>query len=180
MILRNKDNKGLVYSCNKALKHIDTPYFLRLDTDDYLSKDAISRIYDNLSRIKDGVFIVFNRWEILNGEDKNKKTRVTHDMFSWLAAGTVFKTNAVRGVGGYSTEYWEEYDLYLKLLQFGFKPKVSSDYIYFYRRGYGSMTNNLREKKKGVKSLINKWGITTLNRYGNFERFLSYYRIKIR
>ena len=178
-ILRNKNNKGLVYSCNKALKHIDTPYFMRLDTDDYLAKDAVSIIFDNLSCAKDNVFMVFNRWEVLKGKDKKINPSVTHDMFSWLAAGTVFNTLAVRGVGGYSDEYWEEYDLYLKLLRSGFKAKVYPHRIYFYRRGYGGMTGNLSEKKEGLKSLIDKWGSKVLNKYGNFKKFISYYGMRI-
>jgi len=172
-ILNNDKNKGLVNCCNRALNFIDTPYFIRLDVDDYLPNDAIEKIYKEINCLDNEKFIVFNRWDVLNG--KTKRTRVIDDIYSLIAVGTVFQTKAVRTVNGYSDEYWEEYDLYIKLLEAGYKYKKSSEYIYFYRRGHQSITRDNQKVKNGLKLLIDKWGRGTLKKYGDYNKLLKYY-----
>ena len=40
-------------------------------------------------------------------DEKAKKTGAIDDVFTWISAGIVFDTQAVKSVGGYSQEYWE-------------------------------------------------------------------------
>lgn len=173
--LNNKKNKGLVECCNEAIKKIETPYFIRLDADDWLSCDAVEKILKNRGSLKEKDFIVFKRWDVCNKEIK--KAKVCHDIYTWIAAGTAFNTEAVRAVGGYSNEYWEEYDLYLKLLEAGNMFKLSPYSIYYYRRGRGSLTADYKKKKKGFESLLKKWKPEVLNKYGNSEKIVEYYNI---
>lgn len=174
--LNNEKKEGLVNCCNEVLEAIDTPYFMRLDADDYLSPNALNKVLMELNSSNEIDFIVFKRWDIRGGEFE--EADVVNDIYSWIAAGTVFNTEAVKAVGGYSNEYWEEYDLYVKLLEAGSKYKVSSHYIYYYRRGHESMTKNYKEQKRGFERLIKKWGLETLRKYGNIEKALEYYGVK--
>lgn len=172
-ILDNKKNIGLVGSCNKALNIIETPYFMRVDADDYLSLDAVSNALKELHISKTKDFIIFNRYDVLGSEIK--KIRVSEDIYTWIAAGTVFKTNAVKKVGGYSREYWEEYDLYLKLLDRGCTYKFADDYIYYYHRRRESITMSREDNIHGFESLFKKWKPDILNKYGNIDRMMKYY-----
>jgi len=176
-VLNNAQNEGLVNCCNKLLSVVGTPYFIRLDVDDCLSQDAIEKIFKQLNSSDKKNFIVFDRWDVI--EKKVMKTRVADDIYTWIAAGTVFETEAVRSIGGYSDEYWEEYDLYIKLLENGFRYGISHNSIYYYRRGHGSMTQDCERKIKGFKSLLKKWGNEVLNKYGKFEKIIGYYKIEV-
>ena len=71
--------------------------------------------------------------------------------------------------------FWEEYDLYIKLLEAGNKYKISPHRIYYYCRGDRSMTQDEKKKREGLEKLQKKWGDKTLNRYGNFKKILEYY-----
>lgn len=173
LILNKNKKEGLVRRCNQALKNIDTLYFMRLDADDYLSSDAVEKILRELNSPEKRDFIIFKRYDVYNS--KLEEIKITNDIYTWIAAGTVFKTDAVSSVSGYSDEYWEEYDLYIKLIEAGYKYRISPHCIYSYRRGHKSLTQNCAAKKKGINSLANKWGIMTLDRFGNFKKFLEYY-----
>lgn len=175
VLLKNEKNEGLVSSCNKALKEINTQYFLRLDADDYLSEDALVSIEKELRIIKGEDIVVFHRWDIFDSSNEINVVRVSQDIFSWIATGVMFKTQSVKNVQGYSDEYWEEYDLYIKLLEAGCKFKISSYCIYYYRRGHGSLTKCFDVNKKGFDCLVNKWGLDIIQKYGNFRYFFQYY-----
>ncbi len=171
-LIKNAENKGLVNCCNLVLSMIDSPFFMRLDIDDYLANDAILRIQNEIKDLKEA-FLLFNRFDVFDKEVKEFK--VTSDIYTWIAAGTVFKTQSVKSVGGYRDEYWEEYDLYLRLLEGGFSYKISPQSIYYYRRGRNNMTSCQEKNLDGIKSLIERWSLPVLNKYGDFEKVLAYY-----
>lgn len=174
-LLNNKKNEGLGGCLNKAIKRIRTPYFIRLDADDWLSTEAVEKILKESDFLNKKNFIVFNRWDIRN--KKLIKVNINDDIYTWIGAGSIFNTEIVRSVGGYSDEHWEEYDLYVKLLEAGNKYKISPYRIYCYRRGHKSITQDFEKNKQGFESLLKKWGLETLRKYGDFEKILEYYRI---
>lgn len=175
-LINNKKHIGLIRCCNKALRFIDTLYFMRLDADDYLSGDALEKIKKELNSSEKKDFIVFGRYDVCNNE--LKKIKVNESIYTWISGGVVFRTEAVRLVGGYSKEYWEEYDLFIKLLERGFKYKISPHHFYYYRRGHNNMTLNYEKNSEGYKSLLKKWGLSILGKYGDTRRFRKYYRFK--
>ena len=174
--LEHKATQGLVKCCNKALSLIDTPYFVRLDADDYFSPDAIEKIFEEIRSPIKNDFVIFKRWDIL--EDEIREVESSDDIYTWVAAGTLFSTGAVKSIGGYSEQYWEEFDLYLKLLERGHNFSSSPYRIYYYRRNSGSMTKNLEENRAGFKKLSEKWGGDTLKKYGDFKKAADYYGVE--
>jgi len=179
-VLINKVNLGVVRSCNLALQNINTKYFMRLDVDDYLANDAVINIENELSSFEAVDFIVFNRWDILQNGNSVKKIQINQDFYNWTASGVVFKTGAVKTVKGYSDEFWEEIDLFIKLLEAGYKYKISPYFIYCYRRGHASRTKVVDDNQKGLESLIKKWGHETLQKYGRVSNLLGYYQYDIK
>jgi len=176
-IIVNKKNYRLSYACNQALQEIATPYYVRLDGDDYFSSDAMRCMEKEISAGPENDVIIFQHWDEW-GAKRKKVCSKKGDLFSWIAAGTVFKTRAVKSVGGYSRQYWEEYDLYLKLLEKGCRFAVSARCFYHYRRGHASMTSDSRLKRNGLASLLKKWGAQVINKYGNSKRLFAYYAQK--
>lgn len=174
-IITNRINEGLVNCCNSAIEKIETPYFVRLDADDKLSCDSMQKMLGELKDPSQPDFILFNRWDIL--DDKATEVNLTNDIYTWIASGTLFRTNTVRSAGGYDNEHWEEYDLYIKLLERGCSYKLSSYRTYYYRRGHTSMTKNFIKNKLGFENLSKKWGADTLKKYGNFLKIAEYYGI---
>ena len=173
--IENSHAQGLVKSCNKALGLVDTPYFVRLDADDYFSADAVKDIYEELNTAREKDFIIFKRWDISAGGIE--EVRYEDDMYTWIAAGTVFKTEPVKAAGGYSNEYWEEFDLYIKLLEAGCRQMVSARRTYYYRRTHSSMTKDPEKNLRGFETLLKKWGIGTLQKYGDIKKAMSYYGV---
>ncbi len=168
------ENAGLVARCNEAIATIATPFFARLDADDLFTPYAVEKMYVEMARIDDAAFTLFQRWDLW--EDDTRAMDVHDDLYEWIAAGTLFRTDAVRAVGGYDKEFWEEYDLYLKLLTQGMRYHVSPFSVYYYRRGQESMTQNRAATLKGFRCLEQKWGSAVLQQYGNADRILSYYQ----
>ena len=174
--LENPKSQGLIKSCNKALAFVDTPYFVRLDADDYFSPDAVKDICEELKTAGDMDFITFKRWDIL--ADGIREIEYEDDIYTWIAAGTVFKTAPVKAAGGYSDEYWEEFDLYIKLLEAGCSHMASERRVYYYRRTHSSMTTNPEKNRKGFEHLLGKWGIDTLKKYGDVKKAMGYYGVE--
>ena len=57
-IIINKKNIGLSKSCNKAIKACTTKYFIRVDSDDYVSKNFIHFFEKKLKIIKILFFVI--------------------------------------------------------------------------------------------------------------------------
>ena len=55
-IIINKKNIGLSKSCNKAIKACTTKYFIRVDSDDYVSKNFIHFFEKKIKNNKDFIF----------------------------------------------------------------------------------------------------------------------------
>lgn len=173
--INNKQNTGLINCCNRGLGIINTPFVMRLDADDYLSADALEKAIGELQASAQADVIVFKRWDLLG--EKILSPRVTSDIYTWIAGGALFHIKAARSVGGYSKEYWEEYDFYLKLLASGARYRISPHRIYFYRRGEASMTSDVEKNKQGLDTLAAKWGMSALRRFGNPDKVRAYYHI---
>lgn len=53
-----QENQGKHVAINTALKNIQTPYFLTVDSDDYLKNNAVDIVYEKLTFIKDSKTII--------------------------------------------------------------------------------------------------------------------------
>ena len=75
----NAQNKGLVFSCNKGISLAQGEYIIRLDADDYLTRDSLARFYDAACRV-DLDFAYSDRYEIKM--EAGMKRRVSLSAFS--------------------------------------------------------------------------------------------------
>ena len=167
LIIENKSNLGLIKSCNKAIKNCRTDYFIRVDSDDYISKYLIFYFEKTLKEKKYDL-ISCKRVNFKN--KKMKKINISEkniDLFKLVSCGVALKTKKVKDIGMYKNMLWEEYDLYLRYLKKNQKNiKIINRYLYYYRKHNKSMSSKKNWIKKAWKQLIRKYSKKKLLYFG--------------
>ena len=74
-ILKNLKNLGVAASSNKGIKHAKGNFFVRVDSDDYVSKNFIKELYNKINRKKKYLvfLVIIYMSQIL---EKNKKNQL--------------------------------------------------------------------------------------------------------
>ena len=166
-VVRLPMNRGLVGACNAGLERITTPFFLRLDGDDVLVPDAVEMLLDEADRAGADV-VSCDRWE---EHATGRRLRALGDpphVSDLVAAGVLLPTALVRAIGGYRPLFWEEFDLYLRLLESGqcVQAHVARP-LYVYRVGAeGAMTSDPAAVAAGWDELRKHWDDEVLRRHG--------------
>ena len=172
-IIKNRKNLGLTKSCNKAIKACKTEYFIRVDSDDYISKDFINS-FEKIIFKKKYDLISCKRIEFNNNNKKKisiDKKKI--DLFKFVSCGVALKTNKVKRIGMYKNILWEEYDLYIRYLKNDkFSIRIIDKYLYYYRKHKKSMSYKKNWLKKAWEQLINKYGNNKLVKYGKLPKNL--------
>lgn len=137
--LINKRNTGKANSMNIALKEIDTDYFCLLDADSYLEKNALKKMigyFDdknvgavvssvNIKKHK-GFLNYFQAIEYMITDFFRKILSTEEAMYMVNGAGTIFRTKAVKQLGGFDEKNeTEDLEMALKLVKNGYKIKTS-------------------------------------------------------
>lgn len=149
-LIQNKKRLGLNKSCNKAIKKVKTKYFLRIDSDDFVSKNFLKYFINSLDNDYDLIFSDYCFY-------RNKKyhnSKIKKFSFQKLISCSVcLKKKKFQEIGGYSNLFWEEYDLYIRYLKKKSSIKFLNKKIYFYRLHKKNMTEKRNWKKKAWKQL---------------------------
>ncbi len=153
-ILKNYKNLGLVKSCNKAIRHAKTEFFVRVDSDDYVSKNFIKFF---LKYIEKGYDFIFTNYKIIKN-NKFKKININKfKLKNLISCSVALKIEITKKIGGYRNFLWEEYDLYLRYLKKTKKIFRVEKHLYFYRFHKNNMTKSLSWKKRAWKQLYKKY-----------------------
>ena len=153
-ILKNYKNLGLVKSCNKAIRHTKTEFFVRVDSDDYVSKNFIKFF---LKYIEKGYDFIFTNYKIIKN-NKFKKININKfKLKNLISCSVALKIEITKKIGGYRNFLWEEYDLYLRYLKKTKKIFRVEKHLYFYRFHKNNMTKSLSWKKRAWKELYKKY-----------------------
>jgi glycosyltransferase involved in cell wall biosynthesis len=166
-ILRNERNRGLIHTANKGLDHAIGEYVVRLDADDAFAPSALEALLRG-AKLAETDLVYSNRFEL--DSDTGTVTYVdvdSSDLFSLVAAGTLFDRETAIDVGGYNDVFWEEYDFYIRFLEeSGRDPVHVPRPLMVYLQHGESMTADDARVQAGWRELINKWGKQTLREYG--------------
>ena len=160
-IIKNFKNLGLVKSCNKAINFIKTDFFVRVDSDDYVSKNFIKFF---LKHIKEDNDFILSNYKIFKN---NKVRKININKFrlkNLISCSVAMKTKIFKQIGGYRNFLWEEYDLYLRYLKKTTKISRVKHYIYFYRFHKSNMTRLSSWKIKAWKQLYKKYKISEIRK----------------
>lgn len=166
-VIKNKKNLGLTKSCNKAIKNCKTKYFIRLDSDDYISKYFIYN-FEKVILKKEYDLITCNRVEFTKLRKRLiDVTKEKLNIFRFISCGIALKTKRINDIGMYKNILWEEYDLYVRYLKLNRSTIYRiKNYIYYYRKHSLSMSSSKIWIKKAWSQLISKYGKKTLLKYG--------------
>ncbi len=162
--LVERENQGLVASCNQGLSLARGSYFTRLDSDDFVALEWLATLTQALRPNPDACCACPDRYEVY-GNQWHRVWVQPVNLYSLVACGTLFATDVLRKVGGFRSFYWEEYDLYLRLRQAGELIHVPEP-LYMYRRHNRSMTHDVSQRIEGWLQLAREWGVETLQSAG--------------
>ena len=116
-----KAHRGLAAACNVGLERARGRFLVRVDSDDRLDPRALFQLLQATRGDGENVILLPDHWEV-RGKVRRRVSPDVKDVFSWLAAGVLMPLEQVRRAGGYRPLFWEEVDLYLRLLERGVRP----------------------------------------------------------
>jgi len=161
-----KRHRGLAAACNEGLERAQGQFIVRVDSDDWLDRDALSLELDAFNCQDSADIFLPDYWEV-SGKRSVRRRPNPRNVFSWLAAGPMMRRQVVRRAGGYRPFFWEEYDLYLRLLKTGARPRRLPVPLVFYRRHPSSMTADKKARMEGWRELLRVWPPEVLAMYGS-------------
>ncbi len=141
-VIKNRQNSGLVYSLNVAVKHAKADYLVRMDTDDIALPKRLETLYNYVQEhpeygvIGSRVF-EFSDVEETNGVLGRKGEKTAKEITSGDAPihpSVIMSKNAVVAVGGYPDyKRAEDFALWSELLLNACRIYVMDDILLYYR-----------------------------------------------
>ncbi|MFL2507988.1 MAG: glycosyltransferase family 2 protein [Candidatus Pseudothioglobus sp.] len=150
-VIQNEKNLGLPASVNKAIQQVKTPYFVRVDADDYVSKHFLLFLYVFISE-NPNMDAVACDYNIIDDEGLLISKQNCFD--NPIACGIIFHTNHIRELGMYDEKFLmhEERDLRIRFLKKYNMNRLQIP-LYRYRKHSGSMTNDKQAMEIHLKKL---------------------------
>jgi glycosyltransferase involved in cell wall biosynthesis len=139
-------HQGLAAARNHAIEHATGEYLCALDSDDKLHPAYFERATSLLDG--DPALTFVSSWVQMFGTSDALWKQNFCDLPTLLAECTVMtaalvRANAVRSVGGYDTQMRdqgdEDWDLWISLVERGYRGTIIPEVLFYYRRRPGSM-----------------------------------------
>ena len=139
-VYKNKENSGLVYSLNKAIKKSSGKYIARMDTDDYSYPQRIELQVNFIEKNKIYDIIGANA-TIYDGEKEWGKTtgcgEITRKQLlngcSLIHPSVMYKKSVIESIGGYQDyKRCEDYATWIEAIINGYKLYKMSDIVIKY------------------------------------------------
>ncbi|MDQ1143993.1 glycosyltransferase involved in cell wall biosynthesis [Bacillus sp. SORGH_AS 510] len=173
-------NQGTGKSLQMALSMIDTPYFVIVDSDDWIEPQALEVLLDEMEKQPKETSLIYSNtviWRVIDEELKRlsvQKHRSFQDKYDYLMYGPMvyprfFRTEAVRQVGGFENDdpyqgrYEQDRYLLLKLIGISHFHWVDKDLYNCLSHGDNSTQPKNRKYYAEVKryiftKILNEWG----------------------
>ncbi len=187
-VIRNKKNKGKAASMNKALRMIDTPFFITLDADSYPKKDSVKLLMKKM--LSNDVVAVTSSILIANPKNFIAKLQwveyflmmLTTKILSSIHAQyvtpgplTLFRTDVVKKIGGFDEKnLTEDQELAYRLQSKGYKityEKHSIVYTYAMNSLKSLYKQRNRWSKGTLMNALKYRGMLFRSRYGELGWF---------
>jgi glycosyltransferase involved in cell wall biosynthesis len=157
-IIINEVNIGLPASLNKAISTVRSPFVVRVDSDDYVSRDFIAFLYSFITQnpYMDAVACDYNLID-----DSGALISRQNCMNNPIACGIIFRTDQLFDIGLYDENFLlhEERDLRIRFLKKYSIHRLELP-LYRYRRHESNITNNVQAMELHMANLIGKHGTT--------------------
>lgn len=156
-VIHNERNFGLPASLNRAIRAIRSPFFVRVDADDFVSRNFLLFLHSFLTQntYMDAVACDYNLVD-----DQGVLIARKNCIEDPIACGIMFRTDQIVDVGLYDEEFLlhEERDLRIRFLKKHTISRLELP-LYRYRRHDGNITNNGEEMERHMNNLIKKHGL---------------------
>ena len=149
ILLNNKENRGIAYSLNKTLWHVDTEYFCRQDADDISKFNRFEILLKSLNKNTKFDFVSSRMKSVT---EKNlifplnsiKKFPLNEDFIKGLPfcnAPTIFKSSIIKNEIKFNTskrfkKRFEDYDFFFQCYDKGHLGFNISEITYFVRQDF--------------------------------------------
>lgn len=152
--INHKENKGVITTRNEAIEIATGEYILPLDADDTIEPTYVEKAVNILDENPD-VGIVYC-W--VNNFWKDSKSQISKwkdfDISKELFLNSIVNTSMYRKsdfllVGGYKSymnKGWEDWDLWLSIIEKGFKAHLIKEVLFNYRRKFFDSRSNSAAK----------------------------------
>lgn len=121
-VLTNTENMGVGYGSKIALENSTGDYFIRVDSDDYLSPLSSAVLFTALQANPQYSFAYADHYRVDKNENKTELVNLS-DQEKLLnhGAGVLFKTEDVKSIGGYNEKlrHAEDTELLMRLIKNG-------------------------------------------------------------
>lgn len=175
-IIYNKKNKGVSYSANRAIKEAKGKYFIRIDADDYVSKEFLNIMYFYLNQHKEKFCVACDYFFI----DKNEKKISQEDSSkNPISCGIMYNRKKFIKYGMYNVKFRhrEEEELRIRLDS---KYKIHNLNIPLYRyRLHKKNKTRSSQYQKNYRNKINKLFYSKFLKIKKYKEILSKSRITI-
>ena len=161
-----KHNRGLAAACNAGIDMARGEFVVRVDSDDWLDETALARLVEAAQSAGPSDILIPDYW-IVDGDDVRVRTTNVDNLFTWMAGGTLLRRSAVAAAGGYRAFFWEEFDLYLRMLLSGAVVAPLNEPVLYHREHSTSMTAHTQARLDGWRKLMGVWTVETLRRWGH-------------
>lgn len=155
-VLRNERNIGLPASLNRAIHKVRSPFLVRVDADDFVSRNFLLFLHGFVSQNghMDAVACDYNLVD-----DQGVVIERKNCMEEPIACGIIFRTGHLVDIGLYDEEFLrqEERDLRIRFLKKHAIHRLEMP-LYRYRRHDGNMTNDRAAMDHHMNNLIRKHG----------------------
>lgn len=152
--INHKENKGVITTRNEAIEIATGEYILPLDADDTIEPTYVEKAVNILDENPD-IGIVYC-W--VNNFWKDSKSQISKwedfDISKELFLNSIVNTSMYRKsdfllVGGYKSymnKGWEDWDLWLSIIEKGFKAHLIKEVLFNYRRNFFDSRSNSAAK----------------------------------
>ena len=158
--ITNEKNLGLPASLNIGIRHSNSEYIVRVDSDDYVNYNFLNFMSTYLDLNPDSHAVACDYFLVNNNGDWLERVNCFNDP---IACGIMFRSKLLYDIGLYDEQFKYHED---KELRFRFEKKYTVDRLniplYRYRRHTGNITNHSINMQHYETLLIEKHGTNVL------------------
>ena len=175
VIIQNEENKGVVYSRNRAIEESSGEYILPLDADDIIDATYVEKAVKILDDNPD-IGIVYCKamlFGAINGEWLLNEYSDDIIFNNCIFCTALFRKSDFERFGKYKeymNEGWEDYDLWLSFIENGVKVYRINEILFKYRQTEESRTSSANAKDIKLRRLLIKKHVDL---YVNNDEFMN-------
>ncbi len=160
-VVAGKENRGVAYASNIGLREAKGKYWMRVDADDFLNKHACSIMSMILDQNSHFDFVYCDHYRVSMHGSKEELVRLDNDeALRNHGAGILFRTEALRAIGGYdeSLRNAEDYDLLVRINKSGSRGFYLPISLYRYYI-HGSNLTMQADRQESIEAVRDRHGI---------------------